>query len=76
MNITNIFNDIYSSELNFQISTFWDSGYFINLGDEQNGFVRKAYADNFEGAVTELIRLVISEYPDSDFAKKYIKASV
>jgi hypothetical protein len=30
---------LYDSEINCSITTFWDGGFTVRLGDEMNGFV-------------------------------------
>ena len=72
MNLSEVLEDLYDSELNFELSTFWDAGYTIKLGDTQNGFSGKSeMLNSLKEVTTELIRLVIDNCPRSDFAKKY-----
>jgi len=33
-NLSQILTDIYNSEINVSITSFWDAGYQISLGDE------------------------------------------
>jgi len=67
-----VFLDLYDSEINFTISTFWDSGYKAKLGDEMNGFKDESDClNNIQDVVRELTRMAIQQYPDSTFAGKY-----
>ncbi len=67
-----IFQDLYDSEINFAISTFWDGGYTARLGDEMNGFNDKSDClDNMQEVARELTRMAILHYPRSGFANKY-----
>ncbi len=67
-----ILNDLYSSEINYQINTFWDYGYTVKIGDKLNGVKQEqAWITSFDDAVSELCKLAIIHYPESNFAKKY-----
>lgn len=56
---------IYDSEINFSISTFWDGGFTVKLGDEVNGFIAERVCDTFEECVSFLIEKVRKHYPKS-----------
>lgn len=66
-----ILQDLYDSEINFSIVTFWDNGFEVKLGDEMNGFVASGNAIGFSNAVEWLMVRAIEKYPDSIFAKTY-----
>ena len=66
-----ILQDLYDSEINFSIVTFWDDGFRVKLGDELNGFVASGRADALANAVEWLRVRAIEKFPDSVFAKKY-----
>ena len=71
-NLTNVLEDLYESEINFHIGTFWDAGYDVFLGDHLNGYIDESLQiDTIEEVAQELIRMAIEHYPDSDFAVKY-----
>ena len=44
-------NDLYDREINFSMSTFWDGGYDVKIGDAMNGFKAEATAENAEQAI-------------------------
>jgi hypothetical protein len=66
-----ILQDLYDSEINFSIVTFFDNGFEVKLGDDMNGFVASGNAQEFENAVEWLRVRAIEKYPESTFAKTY-----
>jgi hypothetical protein len=66
-----ILQDLYDSEINFSIVTFWDSGITVKLGDDMNGFVAVGGAQYFADAIEWLRIRAIEKYPESVFAKTY-----
>lgn len=60
--------DIYDSEINFTLSTFWDGGFDWKLGDESNGWKAEGNADSLEQAVVALDAAAREHYPRSTFA--------
>jgi hypothetical protein len=64
--------DLYASEINVKISTFWDAGYDWALGDELNGFWATGNARTFSGAVEHLADAAMTHYPESACAKARI----
>lgn len=66
-----ILQDIYDSEINLRISTFWDGGYDLVLGDDANGIVDVGVVDRW-GDVEPWFRVkVIEHFPGSVFAMIY-----
>ena len=45
---------LYESEINFQITTFWSSGFYWELGDAMNGYHAEENAETFREAVQQL----------------------
>ena len=64
----NTLQQLYDSEINFTISTFWDGGFDWKLGDSQNGFKASGCAETFDAAVRTLELTACVHYPDSVFA--------
>lgn len=62
---------LYDSEINFKISTFYDAGFDVCLGDDSNGFTDKANWDTYAGAVKWLEQQAKFRHPSSDFAKRF-----
>jgi hypothetical protein len=66
-----ILDDLYGSEMNWRITTFWDAGYHVEFGDGSNGWRDATNTDTIQEAVDALKTMAIEIYPESDFAKKY-----
>lgn len=66
-----VFQDLYNSEINFAVSTFWDGGFDIKLGDHANGFVAEETVDFFGQVEPWLIEQAVEHFPDSQFAAMY-----
>lgn len=60
---------IYDSEINFKISTFWDGGFDIALGDELNGIEAKTTVDVADDIVPWLKENFLEHFPNSEYAK-------
>lgn len=64
--------DLYDSEINFCLSSFYDAGYTVQIGDNINGFVDESeMIQTLEDVADGLIRMVLKHYPKSEFEKKY-----
>lgn len=61
---------LYDSEINFEISTFWDAGFKWKLGDESNGFEAEGEARTMREAVEELVSAARIKFPNSAFATR------
>ncbi len=68
-----ILQDLYDSEINFGIFSFWDSGYQITLGDPVNGIHAREDFEDLEEGLLWLAKMAVEKYPKSDFAKSYEK---
>ncbi|MDN5001260.1 hypothetical protein ACFQZO_10225 [Bradyrhizobium sp. GCM10027634] len=66
-----LLQDLYNSEINYTIATFWDAGFRVLLGDDLNGFVAETRVPTFTDAAQWLAIAAVTHYPDSEFAKKY-----
>ena len=65
-----ILKDLYDSEINFSIVTFWH-GMAVRLGDECNGFKATTSVGEWEEAEVWLREKAIDHYPSSVFAIMY-----
>lgn len=65
----NVLQALYNSEINFELSTFWDGGFEWKLGDAVNGFKESGTAETLIGAEVALAEAALRHYPDSIFAK-------
>ena len=65
-----ILKDLYDSEINFSIVTFWH-GMAVRLGDECNGFKAETSVGEWEEAEAWLRETAIQHFPSSVFAIMY-----
>jgi hypothetical protein len=62
--------ELYDSEINCELSSFWDGGWRIRLGDELNGYVFEDEGyDTIEQALCTLEVQAVKHYPTSAYAK-------
>jgi hypothetical protein len=64
-----VFQELYDSEINFSISTFWDGGFDVKLGDEMNGFRAETSVWTWAEVETWLREKAIEHFPQSGFAE-------
>ena len=65
---------LYNSEINIELSSFWDSGFDYKLGDTLNGFSevpQKILSTSIINTIDAIAFAAVNQYPDSDFAKWY-----
>jgi hypothetical protein len=66
---------LYASEINVSIciSSLWDEGWEVKLGDTVNGFqAEKTFANaELENAARWLAEQASLHYPESDFARRF-----
>lgn len=69
--LEDVIRALYASEINCRISTFWDAGITVELGDEANGFRESATFDigEMDKAALWLDERVRAHYPHSVYAK-------
>jgi hypothetical protein len=71
MNLEEVLQDLYDSEINAVISWLWDGGIDVGLGDELNGYDVEGQVSTFAEATAWLRDQACRHYPDSEFARKY-----
>lgn len=71
VDVTNILQDIYDSEINITISWFWDMGINVDIGDAINGIKDENNFDTIIEAMGWLCQRLAELYPESDFAQKW-----
>jgi hypothetical protein len=64
-----IFQRLYDSEINFEVSGFYDAGFDVRLGDALNGFLAHGKVATWAEAEARLRDQALAHYPDSEFAK-------
>lgn len=66
-----VFQDLYDSEINVAIATFWDGGFDVQLGDSMNGFKAETTVNRWGEVEPWLIKATIEHFPTSAFARMY-----
>ena len=66
-----VLQDLYDSEINVSLESFWDSGWHVRLGDEANGFLEEENFDIWGQVEPWLIEVAIKHFPQSQFAERY-----
>ena len=71
--LTDVMRALYASEINCSVSSFWDGGWLVQLGDYMNGFKAEHTFDDdkLEDAAAWLIEEGKRAFPGSDFAKAF-----
>ena len=66
---TDTLQELYDSEINFELSCFWNGGFIWKLGDSANGYTAEGQADSVSEAITQLRDAALTHFPQSEFAK-------
>ena len=66
---TGVLQMLYDSEINFELSCFWNGGFIWKLGDSANGYPAGGHADSVSEAIARLRDAALTHFPQSDFAK-------
>jgi hypothetical protein len=69
----NIFQRLYDSEINFEVTGFYDAGFNVRLGDGLNGFVERGKAETWEQVEAWLRDQALAHFPDSKFAQDELR---
>lgn len=69
MDIGIVLKRLYESEINFSISTFWDNGFDVRLGDPMNDFKSEANFRTLDECAEFLDREARIQFPDSAYAR-------
>jgi hypothetical protein len=59
---------LYDDEINFAVSTFWDAGFEVKLGDDMNGFKDETTVRTWAEAEAWLDAKAREHYPSSVYA--------
>lgn len=73
MNLQQTMEALYASEINCEISCFWDGWWDVYLGDSMNGYRAEATFQHLDDAPAWMISQAIKHWPDSEFAKSHAK---
>ena len=63
-----IIQRLYESEINCEVTTFWDAGLTVKLGDNANGFVAETEVRTSEEAARWLDDAACRHFPESVYA--------
>ena len=66
--LSEVLDKLYASEVNFTISSFWDNGIDVALGDETNGYDAEGNVQTAAEAAEWLDREARQLYPKSKYA--------
>jgi hypothetical protein len=72
MDLSTVLADLYESELNCSISSFWDNNWDVKLGDEMNGFVAEDNVRTPAEATEFLHKAALKHFPTSGYAKRHL----
>jgi len=68
MELGKVIDALYDSEINCSVSTFWDGGFTVKLGDEMNGFLAERDCKTSHEAAEYLDQAAREHYPESSYA--------
>lgn len=73
-NLLEVMKDLYVSEINSGVSTFWDGGFLVILGDYMNGnkWERSYDLKDLDKAAEDLSNQARIFYPESDYTKNFL----
>ena len=58
---------LYDSEINVTVSSFYEDGFYVKLGDEMNGFVAEGRCHTWADVEEWLTAMARIHYPTSAF---------
>jgi hypothetical protein len=65
---------LYDSEINVSVSSFYDDGFYVRLGDEMNGFHAEGRCNSWADVEEWLTAMARIHYPASTFAQSFPSA--
>lgn len=68
-NDPSIMQRLYDSEINATVSSFWDDGFYVRLGDQMNGYVAEGRCQTWADVEEWLAGMARLHYPASCFAR-------
>jgi hypothetical protein len=66
---TSTFQRLYDSEINFEVSCFYDADFDVRLGDALNGFLAQDKVPTWEAVEKWLHYAALKYYPNSAYAR-------
>jgi hypothetical protein len=70
-----ILQRLYDSEINFEVSAFYDAGFDVRLGDALNGFLAEGKVKTWAEAEAWLRDQAMAHFPDSKFAQDELRGA-
>jgi hypothetical protein len=70
-----ILQRLYDSEINFEVSGFYDAGFDVRLGDALNGFLAHGKVKRWADVEAWLRDQALAHYPESKFAQDELRAA-
>ena len=70
-----ILQRLYDSEINFEVSGFYDAGFDVRLGDHLNGFLAEGKVETWAEVEAWLRDQVLAHFPDSKFAQGELRGA-
>lgn len=67
--LAEVLEALYNSEINASLSSFWDGGWSVYLGDDMNGYKADEVFYDLAPVADWLTEEAIEHYPDSVFSK-------
>lgn len=64
-----ILQDLYDSEINAAVETFWDLGFKVRIGDRMNGYLAESTLQDWASVEAWLRATALALYPESQFAR-------
>jgi hypothetical protein len=64
---------LYDSEINFEVSGFYDAGFDVRLGDALNGSLAEGKVETWAEAEAWLRDQALAHFPDSRFAQDELR---
>jgi hypothetical protein len=68
MDIEIVMRNLYASEINCSICSFWDNHWDVKIGDEMNGFVAEGNFESLDECATFLDQQARKHFPESSYA--------
>ncbi len=64
-----VLQELFDSEINFELLARCGGGFEWRLGDDINGYVDSDVGETLDEALEQLTKAALNEYPESVFAK-------
>jgi hypothetical protein len=69
--VSAILQELFDSEINVAVQSFYDGGFTVKFGDPLNGFRAEAHFLDWASAEDWLRVTAVTLYPTSEFARRH-----